>query len=162
MWVIFHDSQPYCVWYRTVCAKEMGNAALRHRFFYHVLDRHAACKKRNVVFLTSPEIKQQLAIHIIYCQIFHWNQFSRFALHKCRYSANFISDRCMYVCMGFYGTYNYSGLVRQVPGFITVSVSAWGTCRNLDSIGFKDGGKPHPRTCETAALQKGIQKASRT
>ena len=26
-----------------------------------------------------------------------------------------------YVCMGFYGAYNYSGLVRLVSGFITVS-----------------------------------------
>ena len=30
----------------------------------------------------------------------------------------------MFVCMGFYGAYNYSGLVRQVSGFIYVSVSA--------------------------------------
>ena len=30
----------------------------------------------------------------------------------------------MYVCMDFYGAYNYSGLVRQVSGFIMVNVSA--------------------------------------
>ena len=33
---------------------------------------------------------------------------------------------------GFYGIYNCYGLVRQVLGFITVSVSAYRTCRNLD------------------------------
>ena len=49
---------------------------------------------------------------------------------------------CMYVCMGFYGGYNYSGLVRQVSGFITVSVSAKGSCRILDSTGFRGGVKP--------------------
>ena len=39
---------------------------------------------------------------------------------------------CMYVCMCFYGAYNYSGLVRQVSGFGNVSVSALGTCFSLD------------------------------
>ena len=68
----------------------------------------------------------------------------------------------MYVCMGIYGAYNYLGLVRQVSGFITVSVSAWGTCRNLDSTGFKGGGKPRSKTRETAAQRRAIQKASRT
>ena len=30
----------------------------------------------------------------------------------------------MYVCIGLYGTYNYSGLVRQGSGFVTVIVRA--------------------------------------
>ena len=30
----------------------------------------------------------------------------------------------MCVCVGFYDAYNYSGLVRQVSGFITVIISA--------------------------------------
>ena len=64
--------------------------------------------------------------------------------------------------MGFYGAYNYSGLVRQVSGFIIVGVSAGGPFRNLDSTGFKGGRKPCPKTRETAALRRGIPKASRT
>ena len=39
------------------------------------------------------------------------------------------------MCMGFYGAYNCSGLVRQVSRFINVSVSAQGTCR-LSKAGF--------------------------
>ena len=53
--------------------------------------------------------------------------------------------------MGFYGAYNYSGLMRQVSGFITVSACAQGTCRNLDSTRFKGRGKLRPKTRETAA-----------
>ena len=30
----------------------------------------------------------------------------------------------MYVCMGLHGAYNYSGLVRQVSGFINIIISA--------------------------------------
>ena len=56
-------------------------------------------------------------------------------------------------CAGFYGAYGYSGLVRQVSRFFNVGVSAFGTCRNLDSLGFKGGGKPRPETPETAALR---------
>ena len=63
--------------------------------------------------------------------------------------------------MGYYGAYNYSGLVRQVSGLINVSGSAKGACIP-ESTGFKDGGKPCPKTRETAALRRGIQKASRT
>ena len=68
----------------------------------------------------------------------------------------------MYACIDFYGAYTYSGLVRQVSRFITVSVSAQGTCRILDSTGFMGGGKTYPKTRETAALRRGIQKASHT
>ena len=39
---------------------------------------------------------------------------------------------CMYVYMGFMAVYNCSGLVHQVSGFNTVSVSAYGTYRILD------------------------------
>ena len=68
-----------------------------------------------------------------------------------------------YVCtIGFCGAYDYSGLERQVSGFITVSVSASGTCRMLDFTAFKDVGNPCPKTRETAAQRRGIQKATRT
>ena len=50
------------------------------------------------------------------------------------------------------------GLVRQLSGFITVSVSEYGTCRILDSTGFKGGEQPRPKTSETAALWRGIHK----
>ena len=55
-----------------------------------------------------------------------------------------------------YGPYSYSGLVRQFKGFFTVS--AYGTCRILDSTGSKGGAKPCLETRETAALRRGIQK----
>ena len=54
-----------------------------------------------------------------------------------------------------------SGLVRQVSGFTTVSVSAWGTGRNLESTGFNGGGKSCPKTRQIAALQRSIQRALR-
>ena len=62
----------------------------------------------------------------------------------------------MYVCMGFDGVYNYPGLVRQVSGFITVSVSALGTCRNLDPTRLKGGRKPRLRARETTALRRDL------
>ena len=62
----------------------------------------------------------------------------------------------MYVSMGFYSAHNYSGLVRQASGFITVTVSKYGTCRILHSTGFKGGGKPCLKTRETAVLRSDI------
>ena len=62
---------------------------------------------------------------------------------------------CVY---GFDGAYNYSGLVRQVSGFInvesvrTVHVVFW-------TAGFKGGVKPCRKTPETAALRRCIQSA---
>ena len=51
----------------------------------------------------------------------------------------------MYVRMyGFFGVYYFCDLVRQVSGFIIVSVSAYGTCR---IAGFKGGGKPCLKAC---------------
>ena len=68
----------------------------------------------------------------------------------------------MCVCVyGFYGAYNYSGLVRQVSGFSNV-VSVRRVHVVLSTAGFKGGGKPCHKTRETAALWRGIQKASRT
>ena len=69
----------------------------------------------------------------------------------------------MYVCIyGFYDAYNYSGLVRQVSGFVSASVSAQDTCHSLHSTGFKGEEKPCSKARETTALRRGIQKASRT
>ena len=56
---------------------------------------------------------------------------------------------------GFYGAYNYSGLVRQVSGFSNV-VSVRSVHVVLWTAGFKGGGKPCLKTRETAALRRGI------
>ena len=62
----------------------------------------------------------------------------------------------------FYGAYNCYGLMRKLSELKSVSVSAGGPFRNLDSTGFKGGRKPCPKTRETAALRRGIPNASRT
>ena len=65
-----------------------------------------------------------------------------------------------FVCMhGFYGTYNYFGLVRQVAGFIRVKCVRY---MSFSTAGFKGRGKPCAMTCETAVLRRGIQQALRT
>ena len=69
---------------------------------------------------------------------------------------------CLFVCLyGFYGAYNYSGLVRQVSGLSNV-VSVRRVHVVLWTAGFKGGGKPCLKTRETAALRRGIQETSRT
>ena len=66
----------------------------------------------------------------------------------------------MCVCVyGFYGAYNYSGLVRQVSGFSNV-VSVRRVHVVLWTAGLKGGGKPCRKTRETAALRRGIQERS--
>ena len=59
------------------------------------------------------------------------------------------------------GAYNCYGLVDQVMiYFLSVSV---GRVNFVFSIaGFTGGGKPYPKTRETATLRRDIQKASRT
>ena len=42
----------------------------------------------------------------------------------CLHSAAQRLFECMYVCMCFYGAYDYSGLVRQVLGFSNASFNA--------------------------------------
>ena len=76
------------------------------------------------------------------------------------FSDKSIADSCLFV-YGFYGAYNYSGLVRQVSGFSNV-VSARRVHVVLWTAGFKGGGKPCRKTRETAALRRGIQETSRT
>ena len=60
---------------------------------------------------------------------------------------------------GFYGAYNYSGLVRQVSEFSNV-VSVRRVHVVLWTAGFKGGGKPCRKTRETAALRRGIQETN--
>ena len=64
----------------------------------------------------------------------------------------------MYV---FYGAYNCSGLVRQSQDLV-MSVSVRRVSVVFSTAGFKGGGKPCRKTRETAALRRGIEKASRT
>ena len=65
---------------------------------------------------------------------------------------------CVY---GFYGAYNYSGLVRQVSGRSNV-LSMRRIHVVLSPAGFKGGEKPCRKTRETAAQRRGIQETSRT
>ena len=65
----------------------------------------------------------------------------------------------MYVFIDLYSVYNCSGLARS--GFSTVTVSVRRAHVVLSTAGFKGGGKSNEAR-ESAALPRGIQKASHT
>ena len=68
---------------------------------------------------------------------------------------------CKYVCMGFMALIAATVLcARSQDSLLSVSVLRIHVV--FSTAGFKGGGKPCPKTRETTALRRGVQKASLT